>query len=151
VTEGAGPAAKTGLVAVIQQTRAVEPSRRRYEVPSSVVHDRASGQTYRLDTEKMDRLDRHATALLVDRPHRLWLGADRGEWGGWCSYVDLKAGQVHSVPGLEIYKPHFPGKHWPGVFGFTQLRDGQVWAYGGLIHFSSEGFIWRVDRGQAEE
>ena len=74
--------------------------RAEYEVPCSVVHDLGSGKTYPLDPGESS--DRRATAFLLDRKHRLWLGADNGEWGGWCSYVDLKAGKVHSVPGLKI-------------------------------------------------
>ena len=41
-------------------------------------------------------------------------------------------------------------KYWSGIYGFTELRDGQVWAYGGTVHFGSDGFIGRVDRGQGE-
>src|SRR5262249_10092104 len=95
--------------------------------------------------------DLRATVYLLDSKHRLWLGADNGEWGGWCSHVDLRAGRVYSIPGRKIYD-HTPEKHWPGVFGFTELRDGQVWAYGGITHLGhTEGFVWRVDRGEAEE
>jgi hypothetical protein len=45
-----------------------------------------------------------ATAFLLDRKHRLWLGADHSEWDGWCSYVDLETGKVQTVLGLKIYE-----------------------------------------------
>ena len=62
---------------------------------------------------------------------------------GWLVLgADLDAGQVRSVPGLKI-SDHTPEPAWLGVSGFTELRDGQVWAYGGTNHLSGlEGFIW---------
>ena len=59
--------------------------------------------------------------------------------------------RLRSVAGLKIYE-HTPELLWLGIFGFTELRDGQVWAYGGTTHMgSTDGFIWRVDTGKSEE
>ncbi len=136
--------------AVVEKKKVVEIKSRKYQVPCSVVIDLGSGKTFAPDARGERPSDLHASAFLLDHKHRLWLGADNGEWGGWCSYVDLDAGQVHSVPGkIDDLAPE---PSWPGVYGFTELRDGQVWAYGGTMHMGGvEGFIWRVDRGKAEE
>ena len=130
VAAGQGQAGKSRLVAVFGPFR------------KSIVQDLGSGKTYDLGAR--------ATAFLLDHKGRLWLGADDGEWGGQCSYVDLTAGQVHSVDGPKPKGPR-GGNLWPGIYGFTELRDGQVWAYGGTMHMGgTQGFICRVNRGKAE-
>jgi hypothetical protein len=129
MSDGAHEPGKSRLIAVVGQT-------------NPVVHDLGSGKAY--------PFGRRASAFLLDRKQRLWLGADDGEWGGWCSYVDLQAGQVHPVAGPKKPGPR-GGNRWSGIFGFTELRDGQVWAYGGTTHMGiTEGFLCRVDQGQAE-
>jgi hypothetical protein len=41
---------------------------------------------------------------------------------------------------------------WEGVLGFAELRDRQVWAFGGHDYgLSSAAFIRRVDQGKAED
>ena len=148
--DNAGQPAKTRLVAVVEQTRPVEGNDRRFQATIEVVQDLGSGKTYALDFKKPDGPDRGPVAFLLDRKHRLWLGADNGEWGGWCAYVDFKEGKVHAVPGPEMDEDTRK-KLWSGVYGFTELRDGQVWAYGGTVHMGTDGFIGRVNRGQGEE
>ncbi len=145
-----GPQPNSRLVAVFEQSKKVEIRGRKYDVPYSVVGDVASGKTYVVEPRSEYPSDLRATAFLLDQKHRLWLGADNGEWGGWCYCVDLDAGQIRSVAGQRIYQ-HTPELNWHGVYGFTELRDGQVWAYGGFEHFSTEGFVWRVDGGKSEE
>ncbi len=143
VTDGEPEPDKSRLVAVVERTTwAVdEDTGERYEVPQSIVHDLASNKSYNPDFRRSDAPNNRATAFLLDRAGRLWLGADNGEWGGWCAYVDLKAGKLQSVPGVRS-----------GVFGFTELRDGQVWAHGGITHMgSTSAYIKRIDRGRAEE
>jgi hypothetical protein len=109
------------------------------------------GKTYVIDPKSEYPSDLRATAFLLDCKHRLWLGADNGEWGGWCDCVDLDAGQVRSIAGQRIYE-HTTQLLWLGVYGFTELRDGQVWAYGGSMHMGmTDGFIWRVDQGKSEK
>jgi hypothetical protein len=148
---GAGQSARPRLIAVAQQTKPFEHRGKTYQIPLSVVHEVASGKFYAIDPTSEYPSNVSASAFLLDSRHRLWLGADRGEWGGWCSYVDLDAGKVHSIPGLKVFEA-WPKPLWLGVYGFAELRDGQVWAHGGTMHMgSTEGFIWRVDRGQAEE
>jgi hypothetical protein len=83
------------------------------------------------------------SAYFLDRNARLWLGVDAGEWGGWCGSFDLRAGNAARIEPLKGSSP-------PGVYGFVELPDGQVWAYGGTMHFLSSGFIARVDRGKLE-
>jgi hypothetical protein len=149
VADDAGPSAKTRLVAVVEQTRPVERNGRQFQAAIEVVQDLGSGKTYALDFKKPDGPDRGPVAFLVDSRRRLWLGADNGEWGGWCCYVDFKEGKVQTVPGPEIDEDT-RNQYWLGIYGFTELRDGQIWAYGGMLHMGSDGFIGRVDRGRCE-
>jgi hypothetical protein len=58
-------------------------------------------------------------AFLLDDSDRLWMGPDKGEWGGQYSYMELRTGNVHS---FDIGS---------GVLGFLKVRDGRVLAYGG--------------------
>lgn len=110
-------------------------------VVKGVVHDLAAGRT--IDTGKA------VSACLVDREGRLWIGADRGEWGGRVARVDLHAGTFVEIPppplppgdGAPNAKPF-----WSGVYGFVELADGQVWAHGGTMHMGiNDAFIGRVD------
>jgi hypothetical protein len=148
---GAGQPARPRLVAVVVQEKPFDYKGKTYQVPCSVVHEVGSSKTYDVYPTSEYPSNLSASAFLLDSKHRLWLGADRGEWGGWCCYVDLDAGKIHSILGLKVYET-WPRELWLGVFGFAELRDGQVWAHGGTTHMgSTEGFIWRVDRGKAEE
>jgi hypothetical protein len=61
IPAGAGQAAKPRLVAVVEQTR-------------PVVHDLGTGKTFSIDPA--GGRPASATAFLLDRRHRLWLGAD---------------------------------------------------------------------------
>ncbi len=145
-----GQPARQRLIAVYEQIKKSEIRGRTYGVPYSVVRDAASGKSYPIDPKSDYPSDLRATAFLLDRKHRVWLGAENGEWGGWCECVDLDAGQVRTIAGQRIYQ-HTPELKWDGVYGFSELRDGQVWAYGGTMHFSSDAFIWRIDRGRSEQ
>jgi hypothetical protein len=149
---GAGRPGKPRLVAVVEQVKEGKDDQgERFEIPFSIVHDLGASNSYIIEPKGEDLPDLSAMAFLLDRKNRLWLGGDVGEWGGWCSYVDLDAGQAHSVPAAMI-KDRGRRPWWRGIHGFTEMRDGQVWAYGGLIHMGGrEGFIWRVDSGKAEE
>jgi hypothetical protein len=82
-------------------------------------------------------------SIFLDRKSRLWLGCDTGEWGGWSASLDLNAERPNIV--------ETQGPAPAGVYGYLGLPDGQVWAYGGLLHLgASRGFIARVDRGKFE-
>jgi hypothetical protein len=72
---------------------------------------------------------RVASAFLLDRRDRLWLGRDTGEWGGWCGYVDAPDGRFVQVPEWK-YK---------NLYGFTELEDGRILAYGGMLHMLLAG------------
>ncbi|WP_165068836.1 hypothetical protein [Paludisphaera rhizosphaerae] len=123
-----------GLVAVISATRHVEDEGRRYEVGYTIVHDLAAGRTFKL-------LSNWPTTFLLDHRSRLWLGTDRGEWGGSVERLDLIGGAVDSL-GQES---------WDGVYGFVELRDGQVWAFCGTTHLGSRrSAITRVDGEKPE-
>jgi len=76
--------------------------------------------------------------FMLDDSDRLWMGADKGEWGGQYSYMELRTGNVHSFDtGL-------------GVLGFLKVRDGRVLAYGGMSHLGMEsGFIADVSKKAA--
>ena len=142
---------KPRLIAVVDRKKPYKFRGTEYQVPSSVVHDTGTGQTYEIDKKDEPGGPRIASTFLLDRKDRLWLGADRGEWGGWCSYVDLGAGRVVEIPGRKLHtKDREPS--WLGLYGFVELKDGPVWAFGGTAHMGiTEGYIWRVDSGKAEE
>lgn len=117
--------------------------------PRLAVHDLGKGKTYELP-----KLLGRPGAFLLDRKGRLWLGADNGEWAGWCVSVDLTTGQVHQLPAPRSEAGGGPKQDafWAGVYGFVELRDSQVWAHGGKMHmWITGGFICRVDRGRAED
>ncbi len=144
-------ARSTGEVAWVGVTSAVAGEKPRIVTvlvkPRLAVHDLGKGKTYELP-----KLLGRPGAFLLDRKGRLWLGADNGEWAGWCVSVDLTTGQVHQIlpPGAggEAGRDAF----WDGVYGFAEMPDGQIWAHGGTMHMGGvSGFICRVDRGRAED
>jgi len=104
------------------------------------VHDISTGKLYR-PRKKMVMSWSMARAIFLDSNRRLWIGFDWGEWGGGAVFVDLAIGTMGEVE-----------EAWAAdnVFGFFEPSPGEVWAYGGLIHFSANWFIARVDRGKAE-
>ncbi len=74
------------------------------------------------------------TAYFLDDFGRLWMGSDKGEWGGECSYMDLSTGKVHVVSTETL-----------GVLGFVRSGDGRLLAYGGMSHLGMhEGYIAQV-------
>jgi hypothetical protein len=158
VGESKATGGQAGIVTVVEHTRWAEQDGERYQAMSSTVHDVASGKVYSLDTKTRDResgkdvrRDRHATAFLLDSKRRLWLGADQGEWGGWCVRIDLDADRLVEVEGIKRH-PGIEDSGWYGVYGFAELPDGQVWAHGGMMHMGfTEGFIRRVDGPKVEE
>ena len=149
MTQAAATAFRPSRDAVVEKKKVVEIKSRKYQVPCSVVIDLGSGKTMRpIPGASVLPTSSPPPSCSTAKDGSGW--AHNGEWGGWCSYVDPVAGQVHSVPGkIDDLAPE---PSWPGVYGFTELRDGQVWAHGGTMHMGSvEGFIWRVHRGKAEE
>ena len=77
-------------------------------------------------------------AFMLDDSDRLWMGTDKGEWGGQYSYMELRTGNVH------IFDTD------SGVLGFLKVRDGRVLAYGGMSHMGMEsGFIADVSKKSA--
>ena len=73
-------------------------------------------------------------SYLLDGSNRLWMGTDKGEWGGECSYMDLRTGKVHAVAG-DI----------SGVLGFLRATDGRLFAYGGTSHLGMHtGYIAQI-------
>jgi hypothetical protein len=130
-----------GLVVATRQTKPVVRDGKRWDESFSMIHDLATGKTF--------ALDHVATTFLLDRKGQIWVGADRGEWGGRVARIDSSKGTI------TVIKPppsREPGKEasWDGVYGFIELADGQVWAFGGMSHMgSNEGEITRVDDGEA--
>ncbi|HEY7372540.1 MAG TPA: hypothetical protein VIF57_10310 [Polyangia bacterium] len=103
-------------------------------------------EVHDLARRRVHALDRRPSALLLDSKGRLWMGADYGEFGGWCRVLDLDAGATKPLampPGGRL--PH-GGDDWEGVYGFVELPGGEVWAYGGTSHMGlREGYVVRVD------
>jgi hypothetical protein len=138
----AGGNRAAGLVGVTRKTKVVEQDGERWDAPYSVVHDLATAQTF--------ALNQAATTFLLDREGRLWLGADSGEWGGHVTRIDLSTGTVATI---EPPPSREPGEEasWDGIYGFVELRDGQVWAYGGTSHMGlNDAEITRVDEAKAQ-
>lgn len=126
-----------GLVVVTRPTRPFDEGGRHWDVPYSVVHDLARGKAFELEDE--------ATAFLLDRAGRVWLGSDRGEWGGRVTRVDLVGGTIKSIEPPPSRRPDREA-FWNGIYGFIELCDGQVWAFGGTSHMGfNYGEIVRVD------
>lgn len=64
----------------------------------------------------------------------LWLGVDRGEFGGELNWLDLANGRSGSAP-------------VDNVLGLVPTSDGRLIAFGGLVHLTvSRGFVAEVDR-----
>jgi hypothetical protein len=73
-------------------------------------------------------------SYLLDNSNRLWMGTDKGEWGGECSYMDLRTGKVHAVAGDVS-----------GVLGFLRSTDGRLFSYGGTSHLGMHtGYIAQI-------
>jgi hypothetical protein len=127
-------------IVVTRETRHAEKNGQRWLEYRSVVHDIASRKNY--------PIERKISAFLLDRTGRLWLGADRGEWGGWIGRVDLVKGIVDELKPVRNRAPAKPD-FWQGVYGFIELRDGQVFAFGGTSHMGlNQCFVTRVDQGE---
>ncbi len=71
------------------------------------------------------------TTFLLDRKHRLWVGADRGEFGSWVAVLDVARRRLREPAG-EV----------EGVYGFFERGD-EIFAFGGLAHHSSRSFVAR--------
>jgi len=79
-------------------------------------------------------------SYFLDGSNRLWLGTDKGEWGGECSYMDLRTGKVHAVAG-DI----------SGVLGFLRSTDGRLFAYGGTSHLGMHtGYVAQITNEHLE-
>lgn len=132
-----------GIVAVTDWVRRVDHPDVNGALPASIVHDLAADWSY--------PTDRTASAFLLDREGRFWLGTDDGEWGGWAAVVDFEARALRHLPGLP--EPDagpmtpFEDPGWRnGVYGFAELADGRVLAFGGMDHMGfSAAFVRRVD------
>jgi hypothetical protein len=73
-------------------------------------------------------------SYLLDDSNRLWMGTDKGEWGGECSYMDLRTGKVHAVAGDVS-----------GILGFLRSTDGRLFAFGGTSHLGMHtGYIAQI-------
>jgi hypothetical protein len=103
------------------------------------LHDLATGKVHEL--RQFVHGPRGKSTVYVDSRRRVWVGYDAGEWGGGTIFVDLATGATGEVK---------DDSSADNVFGFFEPAPGEVWAYGGLIHFSANWFIARVDRGKAE-
>jgi len=126
-----------GLVVVTRATRPLDRDGQHWDVPYAVVHDLASQKTFTLEET--------ATTFLLDRAGRVWLGLDKGEWGGRVTRVDLAGGTVTAVkppPSRDPARKAF----WEGVYGFIERADGVVLAFGGSSHMGfNSGAITRLD------
>jgi len=90
-----------------------------------------------LGTGRSLRIPFVATTFFLDSRDRLWLGADKGEWGGRLAVVDLEKWTMR-----ELDDPP------AGVYGFVETTEGRVWAYGGTMHmWMHQAFVSSVDGG----
>jgi hypothetical protein len=80
-------------------------------------------------------------SFLLDDSGRLWMGTDKGEWGGELSYMDLHSGSVHSI-----------SKEISGVLGFLQTADKRLLVYGGMSHMGMNvGYISQIGKHGPED
>jgi hypothetical protein len=126
-----------GLVVVTRPTKPANFNGRRYDLPYLVIHDLATGKTF--------EPGELATSFLLDGAGRLWLGVDKGEWGGRIIRVDLAKGIIATIKPPPSHEPDREA-FWEGIYGFIELRDGQVWAFGGTSHMGlNQGYVTRID------
>jgi|GEM_PF-2400644 len=129
-----------GLLAATSRYETIKIDGEDQERRVSAIHDLASGKSFPLEYRP--------SAFLVDRAGRLWVGSDRGEWGGWVVRVDLPEGKVETLPPPPSSDPDRE-PFWDAVLGFVELADGQIWAFGGTSHMGrASGAITRVDRAE---
>ena len=130
-----------GLIVATRQKKPVVREGKQSNESFSMIHDLATGKSF-----AMDHL---ATTFLFDRAGRFWVGADHGEWGGSVTRIDLNTGKLATIePPPSRNRGQKP--FWRGVYGFVELRDGQIWPYGGTYHMGiNEGEITRVDEAPA--
>jgi hypothetical protein len=88
-----------------------------------------------LGTGRSLRIPFIATTFLLDSHDRLWVGADKGEWGGRLALIELEKWTVR-----ELDDPP------AGVYGFVETAEGRIWAYGGTMHLGMhQAFVSSVD------
>ena len=126
---------KARLVAVTTDTKPVVEDGTRRDVSYSIVHDLATGKTYPLDDD--------ATTYLLDSAGRLWLGSNQGEFGGRVTKVDLTKGTIMPLKAWPRVADA-ASTRWQCVDGFIELRNGQIWAFGGDV-VQDSWFIARID------
>ena len=130
-----------GMVVATRHTKRMEEDGEHWDAPYWVVHDLATKKTFALEYP--------ANTVLLDRAGRLWLGIDNGEFGGHVLRIDLSAGIVTAIKPPPSREPGGEDS-WDGIYGFIELRDGQIWAFGGVSHMGfNEGEITRVDEAKA--
>jgi len=80
-----------------------------------------------LATEEEVEIDT-GTTFLCDSKGRLWIGADRGEWGGALQVVDLRARP------LAVRKVSYEKSELNGIYGLVESPKGDILAFGGTLH-----------------
>ena len=121
----ASPSSSSSLVAMVASDFKIE------------IHDLGSGRQW------TPELSVGRVTGFIDRASRLWLGSDKGEWGGWVGRVDLPSGALHLYDACltpsedDPSRPNAFSFQCSGVYGFTQLRDGRVWMHGGMMHMGA--------------
>jgi hypothetical protein len=103
-------------------------------------------EVHDLARRRVHAIENRPSALLLDSRGRLWMGADHGEFGGWCRVLDLEGGAARRLTMPTGGRLPHGGEDWEGVYGFVELPGGEVWAYGGTSHMGlREGYVVRVD------
>jgi hypothetical protein len=116
--------------------------------PGYQIENFEPGTVWDIAAQKAYELPRYrqggATTFFIDNNQNLWIGADHGEFGAWCERLNLHTGEMTPIEFKDWWST--------GIYGFHQLRDGTIIAYGGMIHFAATSYIGKiVDNSKLEK
>jgi hypothetical protein len=125
-----GPLPLSGELAVAYAQPTDSKPRYRY-------YERLAKHTVRFLPSGLEVRVKEPATYFIDDQDRLWLGSNRGEWGGGVQVVEPGSDQARDV----VMPDRYDAKN---VRGFLEVGR-EVWAFGGLSHLlSTDAFITRV-------